>query len=220
MLYKNSRIEVYQAEENGRLSIGIRVHSDDASLADLLEVWQPLCDDTRIFKSYGVNNHSACRGCTNNCCNTAYVIPDLISFKKMAAYLKSDYPSFINRYFQAEKVSRGLLRMVPEPCIFLKERICEIYPVRSLICRFYLCSPLLGDTEQLIYSITWTGITATLLFAQGRGLIPPLTGNGITSFDRLFINLFTEYRSDPKVELFLKAKNYEDIPLKPFIHSL
>lgn len=212
------KVKVYQGEESGTLGIGIELVDKSANLADLLEAWQPLCDDLNIHRPYGNGKNTACKGCTINCCNTAYVIPDLIAFKKMATHVGLSYEEFINRYFQAGKIQHGLLRLKPEPCIFLKNNICTIYPIRSLICRFYLCSQLLPETEQLIYQIAWTGITATQLFAEEQGLISNVSKQGLTSFDQLFINLVDEYRDNPNTLLFKNADDYAQIPLEPFLN--
>lgn len=210
------KVKLYFGTENGKSGIGINILSPDASVADLLEAWQPLCDDSGLFKLYADHNFSECKGCTVNCCNTAYVIPDLVSFRKMAAHLNLSYAEFLDRYFQKEKLDLGLLRMIPNPCIFLQNNICSIYLVRSLICRYYICSNILGDTEQLIYSIAWTGITATQLFAEQQGLLSINTEAGLTSFDLMFKHLIEEYREHPGVDLFMKASEYSDIPLKAF----
>ena len=210
------KLKVYQGEENGVTGIGVKILDTSATLADLLEAWQPLCDDESIDRPYGNAGNAPCKGCTTNCCNTAYVIPDLIAFKNIAEYLDISYEDFIRDYFQPDKVEHGLLRLKPEPCIFLKDNVCTIYPYRTLICRFYLCSSLLADTEQLIYSIAWTGVAATQLFALEAGLIKPLAQQGLTSFDQLFINLLKEYHSNPNVIRFAKAQSYRDIPLAPF----
>lgn len=211
------KIEVYQGQENDILGIGINILDETANLADLLTVWQPLCDDMDIFRPYGNGINTPCKGCKINCCNTAYVIPDIIALKKIAKHLNLSYEEFILNYFQVDKLEHGLLRLKPEPCIFLKDNICTIYEVRTLICRFYLCSRLLPSTEQLIYSLTWTGIAATELFAMEKGLIKPISYNGLTSFDKLFVNLLDEYRDNPNVRLFIEAEDYSDIPLKPFL---
>ena len=208
-------VEVYNAIENGKLGLGIRINGP-ASVQDLLDAWQPLCDDQTIFKQYATGNYALCKGCQLNCCSTAYVIPDLISFKKMAASLNLDWKDFITRYFQREKREVGLLRLQPNPCVFLHDNICSIYAIRSLICRFYLCSPLLGDTEEMIYKIAWTGAAATQVFAEEQGLIAR-NDSGSSSFDRLFIRLLEEYRGSAGVSSFLQAKNYEDVPLHYFL---
>lgn len=209
-----SKVEIYYDEDNGA---GVRVNDNKATLQDLLDAWQPLCDDEKLYKLYAEGQHRACRACTVNCCNTAYVIPDLIAFKKMAASTGLEYPEFIARYFQQEKLKAGLLRMQPNPCIFLQDNICTIYPVRSLICRFYLCCKLTGETEQLIYSLSWTGAAATQLFAEELGLLQTSPEQGLTSFDLMFKKLIEDYRHDPRVQLFLQAREYSDIPLAPFI---
>jgi len=210
-----NRVEVYNGLENGTLGIGIRVNGP-ATVQDLLDAWQPLCDDQSIYKQYAEGNYALCKGCQLNCCSTAYVIPDIISFRKMAASLNLDFADFIDRYFQMDKLGVGLLRLQPNPCVFLKDNICTIYSVRSLICRFYICSRLLGDTEELIYKIAWTGAAATQIFAEQMGLIK---GNrlGSSSFDRLFIGLVEEYRGTEGVRSFLEAKDYRDIPLHHFL---
>ncbi|HZK43721.1 MAG TPA: YkgJ family cysteine cluster protein [Syntrophomonadaceae bacterium] len=211
------KIELYQASEGGKLGIGIKVLDRSANLADLLNAWQPLCDDVELIRPYGNGEYTSCKGCQINCCNTAYVIPDLIAFKKMSNHLDLSYEDFIAGYFQEEKVKNGLLRMEPEPCIFLRDNICTIYSIRSLICRFYLCSPLLPATEQLIYSITWTGTAAMQLFAEELGLISHMSKHVLSSFDQLFVSLFEEYRFNPNVLLFSEAEDYKDVPLEPFL---
>lgn len=211
------KIEVYNEVENGKLAIGVKINDDQATVQDLLDVWQPLCDDSSIHKSYAAGYHDICKGCQVNCCNTAYVIPDIVSFKKMPAQLGLDYESFIRLYFHKEKLDIGLLRMQPNPCIFLKDNICSIYQARSLICRFYICSPIVGSTEELIYKISWTGVAATQVFAEQKGLIKPSPNAAYTSFDLLFCRLIEEYRDSEALQLFLNAGSYADIPLQIFL---
>jgi Fe-S-cluster containining protein len=211
---QNGPVEVYKQIENGTLKIGVHFE-DSANLQDLLDVWQPLCDDRSIYKRYAPSNFSQCKGCQVNCCNTAYVIPDLVSFRRMADLINLSYAEFIAQYFEMDKLQAGLLRMKPNPCVFLQDNICTIYPARSLICRFYICTSLLPDTEELIYKIAWSGSAATQLFAEAKGLIP-LKSNSVSSFDRLFLNLIEEYRREDSVNIFLQAQNYADIPLAIF----
>lgn len=210
------KIEVYTSLENGKTLLGVKVNDPAASLQDLLDTWQPLCDDTIIHKAYAPGFHDVCKGCQVNCCDTAYVIPDLIAFKKIARYLGLDYKDFIKHYFQQEKLAAGLLRLVPNPCIFLQNKICSIYDIRTLICRFYICTPLAGETEELVYKISWAGGAATQLYAEQQGLIQKDPQAGLSSFDLLFCNLINEYRDTPMVEAFLKADDYKDIPLHLF----
>ncbi len=198
---------------------GIGLHIDpQADLQELLDAWQPLCDQTAFTKQYASNSDQSCRACTHNCCDTAYVIPDIIAFKKMAAHLNFSPAELVDTYFQPEKRNIGLLRMLPNPCVFLKEKLCSIYPVRSLICRFYLCAPMQGSTEQLIYLLSSTGMAATHVYARQNGILEP-PGGAISSMDRLFLELFDQYCADPLLEHFLKAQDYCDIPLKPFMDS-
>jgi len=211
-----NQVEVYNAMENGTLGVGIRINGP-ATVQDLLDVWQPLCDDQSLFKQYATGNYALCKGCQLNCCSTAYVIPDFISFQKMAAFLGLDNTDFIAGYFHREKLNAGILRLQPNPCLFLQNNICTIYPIRSLICRFYLCSHLLGDTEELIYKIAWAGAAATQIYAENKGLITGLGTGGLSSFDRLFLGLLEEYRGSEAVQSFLQASDYKDIPLQLFL---
>ena len=212
-----NKVVICQTEDNGRFLLGVRVEDETASLQDLLDAWQPLCDDTLIHKAYASSFHDACKACQVNCCNTAYVIPDLIAFKKIAAQLELGYKDFMQQYFQMEKLAAGLLRLKPDPCIFLKERICSVYSLRSLICRFYICTPLQGGTEELIYKISWAGGAAAQVFAEQQGLIDQPGNGSVSSFDMLFLNLLEEYRQTQMVEAFLRADNYDDIPLRLFL---
>ncbi|MBP1762569.1 MAG: hypothetical protein H6Q64_2111 [Firmicutes bacterium] len=212
-----NKVSICQNEDHGKILLGIKMEDESASLQDLLDAWQPLCDDTLIHKEYAAAFHDACKACQVNCCNTAYVIPDLIAFKKIAAHLTIGYPDFIRQYFQQDKLAAGLLRLSPDPCIFLQERICSIYELRSLICRFYICTPLHGETEELIYKISWAGGAATQVFAEQQGLLNQTGNSSRSSFDLLFLNLLEEYRHTKMVEAFLLAENYADIPLKLFL---
>ncbi len=212
-----NKVTLHQYQDQDRNLLGVKLADPAASLQDLLDAWQPLCDDTLIHKEYAAAGHDACKACQVNCCNTAYVIPDLIAFKKMAAHLGLSYPDFIRQYFQTEKVGAGLLRLQPDPCIFLQERICSIYELRSLICRFYICTPLYGETEELIYKISWAGGAATQVFAQQQGWLKGRASASRSSFDMLFLKLLEEYRQTEMVQAFLRADNYADIPLGLFL---
>lgn len=212
-----NKVEIYNTEEDGKLVVGVRVNDTGATVQDLLDAWQPLCDDTSVLKKYAPDKSSVCRGCLVNCCNTAYVIPDLIALKKMAAWFNHDYHQLLDKYFDKTKLNIGLLRMKPNPCIFLENNICTIYPVRTLICRFYLCTETLGTTQELIYSVTWAGIAAAQLFAVQHDLIQRNPNAARSSFDLLLERLIAEYQDGEKIIPFLEAREYSDIPLKIFI---
>lgn len=210
------KVEVYYCTEPTESGMAIRIKDKSATVQDLLDAWQPLCDDETVYKSYAPDNFSVCRGCLINCCNTAYVMPDLIAFKKMAAHLNLDYHDFLTGYFQSDKRAAGLLKM-KSPCIFLQDNICTIYTIRALICRFYICTQLMGTAEQFIYSIAWTGTAAALLFARQNELLPDDETAARSSMDQMFIRLLQEYQNNPNVLLFFQADDYNEIPLLPFL---
>ncbi|MDR1159390.1 MAG: YkgJ family cysteine cluster protein [Syntrophomonadaceae bacterium] len=207
------KISITSAEDG----IKIIVNDEKASVEDLLTVWQPLCDDEIIYKQYADGNHKACRGCKVNCCKTAFLIPDLVAFKKISCRSDLTYQECVKRYFDEDELNRGLVRLKSNPCVFLNDDLCSFYDQRALMCRFYICANSLGDAEQLLYSIAWIGSTATQIFAEKNGLLPERSSQGSGSFERLFYGLISDYRSDPRVDLFMKADNYGNIPLKPFL---
>lgn len=212
-----SKVELYQDTEQGKAKVGVKITDSRATLDDLLTAWQPLCDDEKLHKMFASDYHCACRGCQVNCCNTAYVIPDLIAFHHMCVHLKLDESEFALNCFDQNKRSLGFMRLSPNPCLFLQNNLCSVYSKRALLCRFYICSDIMGDTEQLIYSITWTGIAATQAYAREKNLIPLPPVGGFTSLDMMLAKTIEEFSSHPGVEHFRQARHYRDIPLKPFL---
>ncbi|MGE5372629.1 MAG: YkgJ family cysteine cluster protein [Solirubrobacterales bacterium] len=208
------KVRVYIAAEDGKLGLGVEVADKAASLGDLLEAWEPLASDSRLEKMYA-GEDGACKGCVNNCCNAAFVIPDLISFKALCQATAGSPREFLANHFEPVWLANGLARLKTGPCTFLNDRVCTVYPVRSLICRFYLCSHILGDTEELVYAIVTSGVTATIRYLEQEGL---LTGRrGLTGYDRALIELIESAGDWPGTEAFLNAETYYDIPLKHFL---
>lgn len=212
-----NKVELYQGFENGKDKIGVKITDSSATLDDLLAAWQPLCDDERLHKMFASDFHCACRGCQVNCCNTAYVIPDLIAFHRMCAHLNLGEGEFALKCLDQYKRSLGFLRLSPNPCLFLRDNLCTVYAGRALLCRFYICSDIMGDTEQLIYSVTWSGIAAAQIYAREKKLIPRHPGGGFTSLDLMLAKTIEEFSHHPGVEYFRQARDYTDIPLMPFL---
>lgn len=208
------RVEVYKETENGTLGLGVRVLDDEATVADLLEVWEPLSDDPAVPKEYAAGSDS-CKGCINNCCNSAFVIPDLIAFKAICRETGLLPGESLEKWFDPDSRDAGILRWRYGPCVFLQDRLCTIYKERSLICRFYLCTKMLGETEQLVYSVVTAGMTALYLWLEEQGLLTSV-GAGLTGYDRALLNLINEYRTHPGTMEFLKAGGYHDIKLRAF----
>ena len=211
------KVSVYKDYENGRLGLGVKVVAEKATLADLLEAWEPLADDDSVFKQYAQDNYSPCKGCRVNCCKQAYVIPDLVSLKKMSDYLRLSPLEFAIRYFDQEKLRLNLPRLRSSPCTFLVEDCCSVYPARTLICRFYLCTHILGETEELIYSIALAGMAATQLYLNGLGIIDLRAEVcGMSSYEACLRSLLDSSRETEGARAFLEAHDYSDIPLTVF----
>jgi hypothetical protein len=209
------KLKVYKTMEHGKLGLGVKVVDEEATLADLLAAWEPLADDPGVNKIYS-NQEGACRGCINNCCNSAYVIPDLIAFRAMCRVCGCTPGQFLDRYFHPQALKIGIPRIKSGPCTFLQERICSIYSERSLICRFYLCASLLGETEELVYSIATTGIAALYLWLENESLLNA-SPSGMTSFERMLLDTISQYREHPGTQAFLQARGYHEILLQPFL---
>jgi len=200
--------------DNDQSGLRLLIDGGSHTVADLLQLWQPLCDDERIYKQFAANQHAACVSCINNCCNTAYVTPDIIAVRKMALQAGLSLPDFAQRWLDADKLALGI-PVLPQPCPWLSATgRCEIYEARSLLCRFYLCTPLAGELEQLIYSLTLVGMVAT---ARELGLSTPDAGMSMTSFDRLNLETMFSWKDHPGVEAFLHANSYQEVPLKIFL---
>jgi len=159
-----------------------------------------------------------CKGCINSCCLSPYIMPDLISFQKMALHLNLDYADLLDGYFDRAGVEKTIPRLKSNPCIFWKDNLCTIYSLRSLTCRFYMCSNIEAWTEELIYSISWTSIAATVQFARQKGLLNQNI-NSTSSFEYACQKIIDHYCND-NVKWFMNARDYNDIPLRPFIDEV
>jgi len=211
------KVSVYKDWENGKLGLGVKVAGKGATLADLLQAWEPLADDDTVFKQYAQDNYSVCKGCRVNCCRQAYVIPDLVSLKKMSDYLGLSPQEFAVRYFDQEKLRLSLPRLRSSPCLFLVEDCCSVYPARTLICRFYLCTHILGETEELIYSIALAGMAATQIYLHRLGIVDlGQQSGGMTSYEASLSSLLAKARDSKATAAFFEAADYSDIPLAIF----
>jgi len=190
------------------------VVDEDATLADLLEVWEPLSDEPGVGRKYAPGSDS-CRGCVNNCCNSAFVIPDLISFKAICRDQGVSPAEALQAHFDGESLQAGILRWKYGPCVFLRDRLCSVYRYRSLICRFYLCTNILGETEELIYSVVTAGIAALYTWMEERGLLAPAR-KGLTGYDQTMLDLIDRYRNHPGTREFLQAGSFSEVLLRAF----
>lgn len=209
-----SKVCVYKRKENNKLGLGVSVADETATVQDLLAVWEPLAGDPRLPKKYAQDTN-LCRGCLNNCCHSAFVIPDLVAFKALSKRCGMTPEKMLAAYFDPDSLRMGIPRLGPGLCPFLKDRICTVYPERSLLCRFYLCTHILGETEELLYSVVTAGVAATLIWLEELKLLPK--GRGLTGFDQVLTNLLASYRQHPGTAAFLAATDYSQVKLKLFI---
>lgn len=201
--------------------VAVCIEDPGATLGDLLRAWQPLCDDPGVYKQFAEPHFAPCRGCAVNCCRHAYVVPDIVSLRQLAAHLQMDLPQLASDYLLEESLRAGIPRMRTSPCLFLVDGLCTVYPVRTLICRFYLCTPLEGFAEQLVYAITLAGMAATRRVLRGLGLMPAAgaqAGHGLSGFDLHLRRLLDACEGWAGVQSFLEAADYDDIPLAVFLH--
>ena len=121
----------------------------------------------------------------------------------------------LRRWFDPESLAVGILRWKYGPCVFLRDRLCAIYRERSLICRFYLCTNILGETEEMIYSVVTAGIAALYLRLEEKGLLT-FRGAGLTGYDQALLDLIQRYRDHPGTMEFKKADSYHEVMLRAF----
>lgn len=206
----------------GKKGLRLIVLDPTASVQDLLDAIQPFSDEVSIHKDYLEDGHGTCRGCQVNCCRESFVIPDIISFHGLLDYLQLTAVDFLDGYFDAHKVKNGLPRLISGPCIFLKEDICSVYPYRTLICQLYICTPMTGDTEELVYSVVGAGIGELIRNGREQAFLPawPDENNcgwqlssALTGYDRIFVKLLEQWVDHP-ANPFRDAKSYAEVKLK------
>ncbi|MDO4540262.1 MAG: YkgJ family cysteine cluster protein [Syntrophomonadaceae bacterium] len=199
--------------EPGQNAIRLEVNDASASLQELLDAWQPLCDDAGISKTYAAGHFAPCRACEQNCCLSADISPDLISLRRLAQGLDMSIAGFVAEYCRPDLLEHGLMKVRSQPCVFLHSNICAVYPRRTLLCRFYICAEMAGPTQELIYRISLLGAAAAHRYAREQGIIPAPVPHGLGGFDRAFLQLMEEHMAHAALDYFLQAENYSQIPL-------
>lgn len=117
----------------------------------------------------------SCRGCVGGCCTTSIIAPDVLSFRWTAQRLGLSSAEQVCRFFDAAALGRGELRYRSLPCAFLDpgENICTIYPVRSVICRTFICCDYTPDLEDLVHNVMGGALAALLEQLREEGVLPP-----------------------------------------------
>lgn len=88
---------------------------------------------------YAKGLHFECTGC-GQCCTGApgYVWVNEDEIQRIADYLKLDIQDFKFRYLRQVKGRYSLIEFPKTyDCIFLKDKKCQIYPVRPIQCRTF-----------------------------------------------------------------------------------
>ena len=213
----SSALNLYVAED-GSIAVNLReVHS--ATLQDLLDCWQPLCDDPGIYKRYATGHYAACKACEQNCCGAADISPDLISLRRLSKGLGLSIPDFLTRFCEPDLLTHGLIKVQSNPCIFLRENICTVYPWRTLLCLFYICSEIEASAQELIYRCSLLGAAAAHRYAREQGLIPGAKPEGLGTFDRSFLTLMEQQMHHSAVDYFLSTDDYAAIPLRILLET-
>lgn len=99
---------------------------------------------------YSKGLHFECTGC-GKCCtgSPGYVWVDQNEIKQIAQYLNISVEEFSRKYLRQVKGRLSLIEYSnPCDCVFLKEKKCQIYPVRPTQCRTYPWWPRTLKSEQ------------------------------------------------------------------------
>lgn len=207
------KVEFAIRQINGQPGLVLVRLDESATVADLLAALQPFSDDPAIHKQYLPAGCGTCRACPVNCCRASYVIPDKISFLKLVDHLGVTPADFFDRFIDLERRKFGLPRLLSRPCIFLQNDICSVYPCRTLICQLYFCTPMEGDTEELIYSVVCAGIAELVRWAREAGwLTAQPDGVPPSGYDRLFMDLIKQWLDKPD-NPFQGAESYSEVKL-------
>lgn len=202
----------------GRTGLDLQLESADATVQDLLTAVQPWCDDDRIHKQYLPGAYGSCAGCAVNCCRQCFVVPDLISFHRLARATGRTAEQFTAECFDPDLLTQGLPRLKSGPCLFWRESdgLCTVYASRTLICRLYLCTPLTDSASQVVYGVVQAGMGAFVRWARQHKLIPRSAQTPAGGYAGMLARAI-EQAADWEGNPFHGAAGYEDVELRSFI---
>lgn len=166
------KVAVFPKPWHNEVGLDAVILEPDATAADLLAAMEPFSDDEEITKPYLPARRGVCRGCPDNCCVRSWIAPDLPA---VSALLKSrglTWTELADRYLDRAAYARGVVRFRSRPCIFLVDNCCQVYEDRPAICRFFVCSPLTAELEDLGHRIIGVGLAALIQTFSRSGLLP------------------------------------------------
>lgn len=164
---------------NGKIGIDILVNSDEASVMDYCRA----LDEYILRGSFQRERAAAasCEGC-DTCCRERIPLTsiDAVLLKaQLAPGLKLN--AFLNRCgyisVRGPVVDISLGRDVFGTCLLLAKETgkCSRYPIRPLVCRTYICTPLSPRAEKLRETIVNSGmdeLVRLMLADSGEGTYP------------------------------------------------
>lgn len=228
------RLAVFPKPLHGRMGLDCAILDPQATLADLNAAFAPYADAGDVHKRH-LRSAGPCLGCQGGCCTTSIIAPDLISFRATMAYLGLTAAELADRTVDPEWLARGVVHYRSQPCIFLQDNLCTIYPVRSVICRTFICCDYAPDLEDLVHNSIGAGLAALREFLAAAGVPVPEPDPGVVSlaaspyqaeFLRFYIRWALgsgtleeqgELRPGPgRGNPFRTAAGYEQVPLRPF----
>ncbi|NLK52027.1 MAG: hypothetical protein GX295_06245 [Syntrophomonadaceae bacterium] len=210
------KVEFFPRDIEGVWGLDLVVRNQQATVQDLIEAIQPWCDDEQIFKAYLEQKRGACKGCAVNCCRECFVLPDIISFRWLQAYLGLSPAEFLQQYFDPELLAQGLPRLRSSPCIFLQEGLCTVYPYRTLICRLYICTPMTDAAQNIVYAVVAAGIGEFYRLAKQEGYLPQKHGATLQGGYERMLQELVQFESERTDNPFREALNYGEIQLRSF----
>lgn len=228
------RLAVFPKPIHGRMGLDCAILEPDATLADLNAAFAPYADAGEVYKGH-LRGAGPCLGCQGGCCTTSIIAPDLLSFRATMDFQGLTAAELAERTLDPEWLARGVVHYRSQPCIFLRDNRCSIYPVRSVICRTFICCDYTPDLEDLVHNSIGAGLAALREFLAGAGVPVPAPDAGVislaaTPYQAEFLRFYTRWalgagRLEEEGELypgpgmgnpFCTATGYEQVPLRPF----
>jgi len=155
-----------------RAGIGLDIEclSPDATVQDLIDGLQWAADSADVvkeFRHWPRPSEGPCFGCTY-CCRRFNIFLTIVDAKLLAAHHEVSLGEFLAyaTTFEPWKVDR--VRIADPQNYCLGERGCNIYAVRPLICRLYICTPYSPLLRQVIAEVNGRGNRALVDYREGH----------------------------------------------------